>query len=210
MRRGVRWTLAIITPLAVIAGVVYELATGSVSEPALYVLLIALPGVLIQGGTELLNLASPDRPSITVVRDGISALNSGHVTSVVLPIRIESRDPDRAVTLLDVEVVEKRDGRKIAPPSMVQAPLGTKGDTVWVYSGCDGIGRKSIFNEHDSQTLVEPNAVVDTVVMLREDGAHDSYELEIWLRDNFRRRYEVSCDVRVDTTGLDPSWVTSI
>jgi hypothetical protein len=198
-----RIALTVISVLGVLAGVVYEIVTGNLGHPVLYLLLVAVPGVAAQIGGKVLELLPTTRPRIELQHDEIRAKRwqqasrweprrTRPLTSLYIPMRITSRDSKRPVTLRDASVTDARTGRSLEAPTPAEIDVGS--EKVWAYRACE-VARTEIANV--AQTRVEPDSEVETAIIVQEEGHHENCALAIGFRDNFGRRYTVACDVSV-------------
>lgn len=64
----------------------------------------------------------------------------------------------------------------------------------WVFQACE-LADEKILNV--DQTEIPSAQIVDTRIMIQEEGHHDRYDLEIALRDNYGRSYSLTHTVEV-------------
>ena len=202
-KRIILIVLVLLVPLSTILAAVYELVTGK-NKPTLYLLLVAIPGALIAALKSLkeLGLLLPSKISFEVYENRAKTHSwlkgfmdsdaTQNVTDIIIPIRISNKDSEKAVDILDVNVVSTEAGINLDLPEMQEISVGSQKQ--WAFT----LGNSAfpeLFNDGKVKTI-EPTKIEDYVIGLREYGqSHERYALRIEFSDNFGRKY--SKEVRV-------------
>ncbi len=216
------WLTIIIISLAPIGATgafVYKIAAGQIKDPIFYLLCVILPASLLATLRELKSITPPDRIGVEV-RKGIrgkrwvqasnwDTRRTRELTSLYIPIRLENNDLDRAITLYDVLVFDRLREVQLNSPMKTSSLVGK--EEKWLFTACDR-ACEEIFN--DDKTEVKSASIVDTYILLQEEGHLDNYDLKIQFKDNYGRKYSINCSVVVsnvaanDNDNLTTEWAT--
>jgi hypothetical protein len=202
MKKWLTILLLLLAPLGTTGALIYKIATGEISDPTFYILIVILPSSILAAVRELRAIAPPDRIRITI-RSGArgkhwlqgSNWDSGRsreLTSLYIPVRLENSDSEKSVTIYDVTVVDRLRGIAVQPPKPNNIMIGV--EERWVFQACE-LANESILNV--DQTEIPSAQIVDTTIMIQEEGHHDRYDLAIAFRDNYGRRYSLTHKVEV-------------
>jgi hypothetical protein len=196
-RRIIIIALILFAPLGVISAAIYEMKTGK-SRPTLYLLLAAIPGAFLAALKELKEsgLLPPSRlgfevdtskASISKWQQGLAGSDAvRQVTDVIIPLRIENTDPNKAIDILDVSIVPQEAGGQLQLPEMREIKVGS--EKKWIYPFNSG-AYSELFNDSKQKTI-EPTKIKDFVIGVCEYGVtRDEYRILITFKDNWRRVY---------------------
>lgn len=196
-RRIIIIALILFAPLGVISAAIYEMKTGK-SRPTLYLLLVAIPGAFLAALKELKDsgLLPPSRLGVEVdtskasIRKWQQGLAGGdasrQITDIIVPLRVENTDPNKAIDILDVSIVSQEAGAQLRLPEMREIKVGS--EKKWVYPFNSG-AYSELFNDSEQKTI-EPAKIKDFVIGVCEYGVtRDEYRILITFKDNWKRSY---------------------
>ncbi|HRA39901.1 MAG TPA: hypothetical protein PK108_05030 [Pyrinomonadaceae bacterium] len=195
--------LVVLVPVCTIYVVAYQFISGK-SDPTIFIVLAAIPGALVAGWKSLkeLGVLRPRMLELTVISDKVKTISwtrgvfgtniTQRVVDIVIPIRINNRDVEKAVDILDIEV-RSTNLEVMNAPEMQEVSLGS--EKKWVYPMGSGTAYSELFNDGVPKTL-EAAKIKDYIVGIREVGEpRNRSSVNISFRDNFGREY--SADVLI-------------
>lgn len=186
--------LILLAPLGAISAAIYEIANGK-QDPTLYLLLVAIPGAFIGALKELKDsgLLPPARlkfsvnPSSKVKRwSRKNGETIQQVTSIILAIRIENNDSNKAIDILDISITPLDSEIVFERPELREVKVGS--EKKWLYWIADG-GWSEIFND-GKQRVIEAKKIKDyAIIVCENDKTRDEYKIRVSFRDNWKRNY---------------------
>jgi len=186
--------LILLAPLSAISAAIYEIANGK-QDPTLYLLLVAIPGAFIGALKELKDsgFLPPNRLKFTLNSNGKvkrwSRKNGEtiqQVTGIVLAIRIENSDTNKAIDILDVSITPLDSKIVFERPELREVKVGS--EKKWLYWIADG-GWSELFND-GKQKEIEAKKIKDyTIAVCEYDKTRDGYKVRVSFRDNWKRNY---------------------
>jgi len=186
--------LILLAPLSAISAAIYEIANGK-QDPTLYLLLVAIPGAFIGALKELKDsgLLPPARLKFSVNSSSKvkrwSRKNGEtiqQVTGIVLAIRIENNDSNKAIDILDISITPLDSEIVFERPELREVKV--VGEKKWLYLIADG-GWSEIFND-GKQKEIEAKKIKDyTIIVCEYDKTRDEYKIRVSFRDNWKRNY---------------------
>lgn len=108
------------------------------------------------------------------------------VTDIVVTLRIENTDPNKAIDIMDVSIVPQEAGIQLQLPEMREIKVGS--EKKWVYPFNAG-AYSELFND-GNQKSIEPGKIKDFVIGICEyETTLDEYSIQITFKDNWKRVY---------------------